>query len=128
MPADASPNLLRAVAAPRRQQILRLIWQQERSVGQIRDALGDLSLPAVSQHLAVLAQLGVVRARREGVTRYYQAVPSELGPLRRWLEASWADALADLKLLAEVEADRRGPTSRARRPVRRHPRRARRKP
>lgn len=119
MPDDNQPALLRAVAAPRRRQILRLIWEQERSVGEIRATLGDLSLPAVSQHLAVLAELGVVRARREGVTRYYQAVPSELGPLRRWLEASWADALADLKLLAEVEADRRGPTRRRHRHRRR---------
>ena len=100
---------LAVVAAPRRREILRLVWDRERPAGEIAAAMPDVTFGAVSQHLAVLAREGIVACRREGRRRYYAARKRELEPLRRWLEASWDDALARLKTQAEIEAARRGP-------------------
>jgi DNA-binding transcriptional ArsR family regulator len=111
--------LLRALEAPRRREILRLVWSRERAVGEIHAELGDVTLGAVSQHLRVLADCGLVSVRPDGRRRLVRARPQALGALRSWLESSWDDALYRLKLAAELEAARRGPRS-ARRP-RRHP-------
>jgi DNA-binding transcriptional ArsR family regulator len=100
---------LRAVVAPRRQAILRLVWDAERSAGEIHEALGDVTFGAVSQHLRVLEQHGLVERRVDGRQRFYRAVPTGLGPLRAWLEDMWSDALYELKLRAEMEEARRGP-------------------
>jgi len=103
----ASP--LSAVAAPRRREILRLVWNEELSAGEIHRALGDVTFGAVSQHLRVLERAALLRVRREGRSRLYAARKQPLGALRRWLEASWDDALYALKLRAELEEARRGP-------------------
>jgi DNA-binding transcriptional ArsR family regulator len=100
---------LALVAAPRRREILRLIWRGERSAGEIAAAMPEVTFGAVSQHLALLAGAGLVACRRDGRRHYYAARKEELEPLRRWLEASWDDALARLKSRAELEAARRGP-------------------
>ena len=100
---------LAVVAAPRRREILRLVWDRERAAGEIAAAMPDVTFGAVSQHLAVLAREGLVTCRREGRRRWYAAEKRELEPLRRWLEESWEDALARLKTKAELEAARRGP-------------------
>jgi DNA-binding transcriptional ArsR family regulator len=110
---------LAAIATPRRREILRLAWREELSAGEIHRALSDVTFGAVSQHLAVLQQAGLLEARREGRRRFYRARPEALGPLRAWLEATWDDALYRLKVQAELEAARRGPRPRTR-PVRRH--------
>jgi DNA-binding transcriptional ArsR family regulator len=96
---------LQAVAEHRRRQILRLVWDQERSAGEIAGRF-DISFPAVSQHLAVLRQAGLVNLRAEGRHRYYRAAKSEMGPLRRTLEAMWADSLDRLASLVEEETHR----------------------
>jgi len=102
--------LLRALNTPRRREILRLVWDGERSVGEIHAGLPDeVSLATVSEHLQVLAEAGLVSRRRAGRFRYYRAEKQELGPLAEWLESMWDEALARLKLLAELEAARRGP-------------------
>ena len=105
-------SLLTALAAPRRLAILRLVWDRERSDGEIHDAMPDVTFGAVSQHLRVLSAAGVVAQRAEGRFRYYEACKDGLGPLREWLEAMWGDALARLKMRAELEAARRGPRPR----------------
>jgi DNA-binding transcriptional ArsR family regulator len=110
--------LLKALEAPRRREILRLVWSRERAVGEIRDELGDVTLGAVSQHLRLLADCGLVSVRRDGRRRLVRARPQALGGLRRWLESTWDDALYRLKLEAELEAARRGPRARARRRAR----------
>jgi len=107
--------ILRALATPRRREILRLVWGRERSAGEIHRALGDVTFGAVSQHLRVLAESGLVRGRRDGRSRLYRARPEELGPFGEWLESMWDSALYRLKLRAELEEARRGPRPRERR-------------
>lgn len=100
---------LAVVAAPRRREILRLVWDRERAAGEIAAAMPDVTFGAVSQHLALLAREGLVACRRDGRRRWYAAQKRALEPLRPFLEASWDDALARLKAKAEIEAARRGP-------------------
>ena len=104
-----------ALAAPRRREILRLVWDREHSAGDIHRALPEVSFGAVSQHLALLESAGLVARRDEGRFHYYAARRKELGHLGRWLEAMWDDALDNLKLHAEAEEKRRGPISPRRR-------------
>lgn len=101
--------LLQAIGTPRRREILRLVWDRERSAGEIHRAFGDVTFGAVSQHLRVLSEAGLVASRAEGRHRYYRAVPEALGALRPWLESMWDSALGRLALEAELEAARRGP-------------------
>jgi DNA-binding transcriptional ArsR family regulator len=96
-------QLLQALAAPRRREILRLLRRCERSAGEIHRALGDVTFGAVSQHLGVLEQAGLVSARRQGRSRFYATRSQGLQPLREWLDEMWADALTQLKQRAEAE-------------------------
>jgi DNA-binding transcriptional ArsR family regulator len=100
---------LEAVAAPRRRQILRLVWDRERAAGDIAAEMPEVTFGAVSQHLRVLEGVGLVSARAQGRHRYYAARKQALGPLRVVLERMWDDALEQLKIRAELEASRRGP-------------------
>jgi DNA-binding transcriptional ArsR family regulator len=100
-------TVLRALGAPRRRDILRLVRRRERSAGDIHRALGGVTFGAVSQHLGVLERAGLVTARRDGRSRLYQARPEGLEPLQQWIETMWDDALASLKSLAEAERRRR---------------------
>jgi DNA-binding transcriptional ArsR family regulator len=105
-------TLLQAIGAPRRRAILRLVWEGERSAGEIHEALGDVTFGAVSQHLRVLAEAGLVEQRADagdGRRRLYRARKEALGTLRVWLEEMWGEALFELKLRAELEESRRGP-------------------
>lgn len=97
--------LLQALAAPRRREILRLLRRRERSAGEIHRALGDVTFGAVSQHLGVLEQAGLVSARREGRSRFYATRDQGLQPLRQWLDEMWGDALSLLRQRAEEEAE-----------------------
>jgi DNA-binding transcriptional ArsR family regulator len=101
--------LLRALDAPRRRAILRLVWDGERSAGEIHRAFGDVTFGAVSQHLRVLEDAGLVARRSAGRHRYYRARREELGALAAWLESMWDSALGRLAEEAELEAARRGP-------------------
>lgn len=107
-------TLLKALEAPRRREILRLVWRRERAAGELVRELGDVTFGAVSQHLRALERAGLVSCRASGRHRYYRARRSAVGPLRRWLEATWDDALYRLKLAAELEESRRGPRQGAR--------------
>jgi DNA-binding transcriptional ArsR family regulator len=100
---------LAAVASPRRQEILRLVWRQERSAGEIHAAMPEVSFGAVSLQLKTLAQAGLVEQRREHRFRFYRARPEALGAVGVALERMWDDALWRLKLQAELEHSRRGP-------------------
>ena len=97
------PAVFEALAAPRRREILRLVWDRERSAGDIHRALDGVSFGAVSQHLRVLETAGLVARREEGRFHYYAARRKELGLLGRWLETTWDEALRGLKDLAETE-------------------------
>jgi len=97
-------DALQLIAEPRRQEILRQIWNEELSVGALVARL-EIGYPGVSQHLALLRHAGFVRVRREGKHRLYRADHDRLGPLKPVLESFWADRLDELARLAE-EADR----------------------
>lgn len=99
---------LRAIASPRRRQILRLVWDEERSSGDIASHF-NVSWPAVSQNLRVLEEVGFVRTRRRGTTRLYRANRARLGPLKAVLLKMWEADLDRLAELAESETKRREP-------------------
>lgn len=102
-------SALQVLSSPRRRELLRLCWSESRSAGELHRALGDVTFGAVSQHLRVLREAGLVTVTRDGRRQVYRARKSAVGPLRRWLETHWADALYRLQLLAELEDTRRGP-------------------
>jgi DNA-binding transcriptional ArsR family regulator len=108
-------QVLIALGAPRRREILRFVRGGERSAGEIHRALGDLTFGAVSQHLGVLEGAGLLTARREGRRRLYAARPEGLEPLREWLDSMWTAALSSLRRLAEDEES--GTRSAGRRPT-----------
>lgn len=101
---------LKAIAEPRRREILRLVWGRELAAGDIA-AHFDVTRPAISQHLRVLATAGLVSERRAGTRRLYAARPESLKELREFLETFWDDRLARLKAIAEAE-ERRGANGR----------------
>jgi DNA-binding transcriptional ArsR family regulator len=105
--------VLKALQTPRRREILRLVWSAERSAGDIHRSFSDVTFGAVSQHLRVLSEAGLVTQRIDGRNRYYRARKRELGSLRTWLESQWDSALARLQVEAELEAARRGPRSKS---------------
>ena len=100
---------LPALASPRRQEILRLVWDGERCAGDIHAAMPDVTFGAVSLQLKALADAGLVTVRAEGRFRYYRARREPLGPVARELERAWDTALYRLKLHAELRHARRGP-------------------
>jgi len=104
--------VLDVIASPRRREILRLIWEQERSAGAIAQAMPDVTFGAVSLHLGTLADAGLVDVRAQHRHRFYRANLEALGPVRELLETMWDDALWKLKLAAELEQSRRGPRRR----------------
>jgi len=101
---------MRALAEPNRRQILRLVRDDELTVGQLADHF-PISRPAVSQHLRVLEEAELVTVRPAGNRRYYRARPAGLVELRDWLDDFWRDRLDDLKQAVEDEQRRRAPHS-----------------
>ena len=97
---------IRAIAEPRRRQILRLVWDAERPAGDIA-AHFEVSRPAISQHLRVLREAGLVSERREGTMRLYRARPEGVAELRAYLDRFWEEGLATLKREAEREERKR---------------------
>ncbi|MFN8091720.1 MAG: metalloregulator ArsR/SmtB family transcription factor [Vicinamibacteria bacterium] len=118
-------QLLHALAAPRRREILKVVRRKDRSAGEIHEALGDLTFGAVSQHLGVLEGAGLVSVRKDGRSRIYAFRMEGLRPLRDWVDAMWDDALARLARLAQSEERREAPDERRpRRAAERAPRRS----
>ena len=97
---------LRAIAAPHRRQILALVRDEELAAGEIA-AHFDVTRPAVSQHLNVLKEAGLVSERRNGTRRLYRARPEGLAELKAFLEGFWDDRLGALKREAEKEERRK---------------------
>ena len=92
--------VLRAIAGPRRREILRLVWRSELPAGAIARHFA-ISRPGVSQHLRVLREAGLLEERRVGTRRLYRARPEGLAELRAFLESFWDDRLERLKVAAE---------------------------
>ncbi|RAG84375.1 transcriptional regulator [Streptacidiphilus pinicola] len=91
---------VKAISEPRRREILRLIWDDELSAGQIADRF-EVTFGAVSQHLKVLRDAGLVVVRKDGTKRYYVADRAGMGPLAAYLESMWLSSLDTLAALAE---------------------------
>jgi DNA-binding transcriptional ArsR family regulator len=102
---------IQAIGDSRRREILRLVRDRELPAGEIA-ARFDVTRPAISQHLTVLKNAGLVSERRDGTRRLYRARPEGLAELRSFLDGFWEDGLERLKLAAEEE-QRRGRAARA---------------
>jgi DNA-binding transcriptional ArsR family regulator len=97
---------LKAIAAPRRRRILSLVREGELSAGEIASYF-DVTRPAVSQHLNVLKEAGLVSERRNGTRRLYRARPEGLTELKQFLEEFWDERLDALKREAEKEEQKK---------------------
>jgi DNA-binding transcriptional ArsR family regulator len=95
-------TLLKALGTPRRREILRLVWTAELAAGEIASHF-DVTRPAISQHLRVLKEAGLVSERRNGTKRLYRARPESIAELRAYLESYWDQSLRLLKQAAEQE-------------------------
>ena len=89
-----------AISDPIRRRVLELVRDRELPAGELAAAF-DVSRPAVSRHLRVLREAGLVHERRQGRLRLYRADPEALAELRDWLDAYWSGRLAALKRAAE---------------------------
>ena len=92
-----------ALADPTRRAIFELIAERPRPVGEVADHL-PVSRPAVSQHLKVLKEAGLVVDRAVGNRRIYRVNPDGVGAMRAYLDRFWNQALAAFKVAAEQRA------------------------
>jgi DNA-binding transcriptional ArsR family regulator len=99
---QATDEALKAVAEPRRRAILRLVAEDELPAGEIAAAF-DVSRTAVSQHLTVLKNAGLLTERRDGTRRLYRARPEGLAGLWQFLTDMWASSLDTARRLVEAE-------------------------
>jgi DNA-binding transcriptional ArsR family regulator len=105
---DATDEALRALAEPRRRVIMRLVARDELSAGEIAASF-DVSRSAISQHLTVLKNAGLLVERREGTRRLYRARPEGLAGLREFLDEMWASSLDQARRIVEAERGVREP-------------------
>jgi DNA-binding transcriptional ArsR family regulator len=99
-------RVARALAEPRRRRILAMVRGRELSAGEIAAGF-EISRPAVSQHLGVLREAGLLSERRQGTSRLYRARPEAMAGLRDFMDEFWTDRLERLRLAAELEQQRR---------------------
>ncbi len=95
-----------ALSDPTRRQVFERLSDGPRAVGELADGL-PVSRPAVSQHLKVLKEAGLVTDRAEGTRRVYQIDPHGLGQIRAWFDRFWDQALTAFAAEAE-RAEREG--------------------
>lgn len=96
-----------ALADPTRRAVFERVGQAPQSVGEIAGGL-PVSRPAVSQHLKVLKDAGLVRDRAEGARRIYFVDPKGLEPLRAWLDQFWGDALESFAREVAKQSQQKG--------------------
>lgn len=96
--------MLRALAEPRRREMLRLVRDEPRSVGEIAEHF-DITQQAVSQHLQVLKEAGLVGVRKQAQRRLYLVRPEGLQTLDAFLAELWPDGLGRLKRAVEADRD-----------------------
>src|ERR1043166_8564907 len=95
---------LTALGDPTRRAIFERLADRPSAVGQLAREL-PVSRPAVSQHLKVLKDAGLVIESAEGTRRIYRLDPRGIGPMRDWLDAHWATALDAFKNFVDEQAD-----------------------
>ncbi len=94
-------TLLKTLGEPKRCEIVRLIWSEELAAAEIAKHFPDVTRSAISQHLGVLRNAGLVVERRDGVRRLYTVNQAEMGRVREFLDSFWTDSLDRLRELAE---------------------------
>jgi DNA-binding transcriptional ArsR family regulator len=99
-------QVLHAIAEPHRRAILVMLQDQELAAQEVAVQFPDVTRQAISQHLALLAETGLVSMRRQGTRRLYRTRPEGLAEVRRFLEPFWDEQLAALK--RQIESDERG--------------------
>jgi DNA-binding transcriptional ArsR family regulator len=104
-------SAIQAISEPRRREILELIRDRELAAGEIASGF-DVTRTAISQHLTILKNAGLVSERRQGTRRLYRARPEGLAELQAYLDGFWEERLQRLKSEAEEET-RRGRAARA---------------
>ena len=92
---------LKAIAEPNRRRILQLVRDEELSAGEIASHF-DVTRPAVSQHLTVVKEAGLVSERKNGTRRLYRVDPQGIAELRAYFDRFWDMALAEFKAAAEA--------------------------
>jgi DNA-binding transcriptional ArsR family regulator len=97
-----------ALGDPTRREIFERIAAQPAAVGELARGL-PVSRPAVSQHLRVLKEAGLVTETAIGTRRIYRLDPRGIGAMRDWLDAHWASALESFKEFADHETDQERP-------------------
>jgi len=98
-------NGFSALADPTRRQIFERLARRPRPVGELAEGL-PVSRPAVSQHLKVLADAGLVVATRDGNRRLYRVDPDGVAGMRSYLDRFWTDALAAFEDAVRAKEDR----------------------
>ena len=98
-------RVVSALADPTRMSVMEKLRDGPRSVGEIANDL-PVSRPAVSQHLKVLKEAGLVNDRSVGTRRIYYIDPKGLGAMRAWLDQFWESALAAFAEAAELEHEK----------------------
>jgi DNA-binding transcriptional ArsR family regulator len=105
--SDAAADAVwRALAEPQRRRIVALVRDGERPAGDIAEQF-DITHQAVSQHLRVLKDAGILRERREGTRRLYALRPEAIESVRAFVEDLWPTSLARLKHTVESDKRRR---------------------
>jgi DNA-binding transcriptional ArsR family regulator len=99
---------LKALAEPRRREILRLVWTGELPAAEIAARFDDVTRSAISQHLGILREAELVIERREGTRRLYRANQPEMVRLRQFLDEYWTGSLQQLQSLAESAERKKG--------------------
>ena len=99
-------HALTALADPTRRRILETLRGRSMPVGRLASRL-PVSRPAVSQHLKVLKEAGLVADEARGTRRVYHIDPKGLASLRRWLDQFWDEALESFKAEVEMDSKRR---------------------
>jgi DNA-binding transcriptional ArsR family regulator len=112
MPATATPDRIdlvaRALADPTRRGLLRLVRDDERPAGELAASFPQMSRPAVSQHLRLLHEAGLVSVRAAGNRRLYRAEAEGLTGVWEFIDSMWSDRLTKLKHAAERAQRQRG--------------------
>ena len=93
-----------AIADPTRRRVFEQLAERPQTVGMLARNF-PISRPAVSQHLKILKDAGLVADEARGTSRIYRIDPKGLGPMRRWLDEQWDRSLANFKALAEQEKE-----------------------
>ncbi len=100
---DSIDQVARALSDGTRRSILRLVRDDERSAGDVAEQFPTMSRPAVSQHLRVLHEAGLVTVRADGNRRMFRSRTEGLADMSQYLDEMWTDRLARLKIVAERE-------------------------